>query len=303
MITTSSAITLKTNRERIFQIVLGAILLVWAFAIIVPLLYVLAVSFTHAEAYVEGKFILWPERWSIDAYRFLLSAAGFWRAAGASVFITVVGTGLTLIVTSSFSYVLTKRIPGRDIVVGMVLFTMLFSPGLIPNYLFRRSIGLIDSWFAIILPALVQSYSIFVLRTFFLGLPDELEDSAKIDGCNDLQVFYKIVLPLSKAPLAAFGLFFAVGFWNTYTGAIVYIRDATKWPLQVILQQNVMLANASRLMDTETATQLEMMEVIPPAPEILGMASLVLVSAPIIAVYPFLQKYFTKGVLIGSVKG
>jgi putative aldouronate transport system permease protein len=285
----------------IYQIILGFFLVVLAAIIIVPLLYVFAVSFTDPMVYDPNKFVLWPERWSIDAYRYLLAGRGFMLSLSASVFITFVGTPLTLMVTATFAYVLSKpRLPGRKPLLMMVLFTMLFSPGMIPAYLLIRSLGLIDSWWALILPGLTNAWSLLVMKSFYQTIPTELEDAAKIDGCSDMGVFFRIVLPLSTAALAAFTLFFAVGYWNIYFSAIIYLNDASKWPLQVMLQQMVIASNASRFLDSAAVTQLQLQRAIPP--ETVKMAAVVIVTAPIVVVYPFLQKHFAKGVLIGSVK-
>lgn len=179
----------------------------------------------------------------------------------------------------------------------MVLFTFLFGVGLVPNFLLIKELGLLNSLWSLILPGLTNAWSVFVLKSFFQGLPDSLEEAALIDGCNELKVFFRIVLPLSLPALAAFGLFFAVGHWNTYFTAVMYIHDAHKWPLQVLLQQ--LMVSQSALGSAEVRETLE--HTLPE--ETVKMAALVVVMAPILVVYPFLQKYFAKGVLLGSVKG
>jgi len=288
--------------EFVFQLALALILLAIAAIMILPMLYVIAVSFTHAEAYVPNRLILWPKKWSIDAYRFVLAGPGFLNAFRASLFLTVVGTPLKLLVVASFAYALSKQdLPGRTPMLSMVLFTMLFGAGLIPNYLLIKNLGLINSWWALILPSFPDAWSLMVLKSFFQSLPPELEDAAQIDGSSELGIFFRIILPLSKAPLAAFGLFFAVGFWNTYFSAILYLNDAEKWPLQVMLQQVVMLSQIESFLDPGLVADLKLMKVIPP--ETVKMATVTIVIAPILMVYPFLQKYFAKGVLLGSVKG
>jgi len=287
--------------ELLYQLVLGTVLLLIAAIMLIPLLYVLAVSFTDPSVYKSGKLILWPEKWSLSAYRLVLSGNGFGNALQASLFITLVGTSLSMFVSSTFAYMLSKpELPGRRVILALVLFTMLFSPGLIPHYLLVRSLGLLNSWWALILPVVTNAWTLLVLKSFFQTLPRELEEAAKIDGANDIYIFFRIIVPLSKAPLAAIALFFAVGYWNTYFTAVIYLTDATKWPLQVMLQQVVMASNISRFTSSEVSAQLQLMQRIPS--ETIKMATVVIVTLPILVVYPFLQKYFAKGVMLGSIK-
>ncbi|MCL5996606.1 MAG: carbohydrate ABC transporter permease [Chloroflexi bacterium] len=288
-------------RETVFQVILGILLSAIAAVMILPMVYVVAVSFTDATIYVPNQLTFWPSKWSLDAYRYILAGPGFTNALKASLFLTIVGTPLNLMVTAGFAYALSKpELPGRRVLLALVLFTMLFSAGLIPGYLLVRGLGLLDTWWAIILPGIADAWSLLVFKSFFQSIPRELEDAARIDGCNDLVIFWRIVLPLSKAPLATFGLFFAVGYWNTYFSAIIYIKDATMWPLQVMLQQVVLTAAASRFLSSEAVAQLQLMQALPQ--ETVKMATVVIVTAPILLVYPFLQGYFAKGVLLGSIK-
>ncbi|MFS0726633.1 carbohydrate ABC transporter permease [Paenibacillus sp. 1P07SE] len=290
------------RNDYLYRFSINTFLFLVAAAMLFPLVYVLAVSFTAPEVYVPNQLILWPKQWSLDAYQYILSGSAVINALKSTLFITAVGTPLALILSSSFAYMLSKNhLPGRNVILLLVLFTMLFSPGMIPNYLLVRQLGLIDSLWALILPTLTNAWSLLVLKSFYQSIPSELEDSAKIDGCNDMQTYFRIILPLSKAPLAAFTLFFAVNYWNVYFSALLYLRDATKWTLQVILQQVVLASNASQFVDSAVASQMDNIVQMPP--ETVKMATIIIVVAPILMVYPFLQKYFAKGVLIGSVKG
>jgi putative aldouronate transport system permease protein len=287
--------------ETIYQLCLVAILAVISLSMIAPFFYVLAVSFTDSSVFKSHELILWPKKWSITAYEYVLNGHGFTSALRSSLFITLVGTPLALLVSATMSYMVSKpTLPARKWILRLIVFTLLFSPGLIPNYLLVRELGLLDSWWSLILPMVSNAWTILVMKSFFQTIPHELEESAKIDGANDLQVFWRIILPLSKAPLAAFTLFFAVGFWNTYFNAIIYINDSAMWPLQVYLQQIVLAANASQFINSEAVLQMELAGGLPE--ETIKMASVVLVMAPIVMAYPFLQKHFAKGVMIGSVK-
>jgi putative aldouronate transport system permease protein len=290
-------------REFLFQLVLGCILFLIAVVMVGPMLYIMAVSFTDSSVYMPNTFYIWPQKWSTLAYRYVLAGSGFTDAAKASLFITLVGTPIKLMILAAFAYMVSKpALPGRRTIMGLILFTMLFHGGLIPSYLLLKNLRLLDSWWAIILPATHDPWALLVLKSFYQTIPAEIEDSAKIDGASEVGIFFRIVLPLSKAPLAAFTLFFAVAFWNTYFAAIIYIKDSTKWPLQVMLQQVVLTHSAaSRFLSSEAVEKLKLMQQIPS--EMVKMATVMIVTAPILVVYPFLQKYFAKGVLLGSIKG
>ena len=192
-----------------------------------------------------------------------------------------------------------KRLRGRKIIMLMVLLTILFNPGIIPNYLVVRELGLINSVWSLIIPVLVSGWNVILMKSFFDSIPVELEDAALIDGCNDLGTFFRIVLPLSAPALAAFGLFYAVGYWNTFFNAVLYINDFAKVPLQIVLR--------NMLIDSETSTggaaAVEMISEQQIPTQTIKMAAVVIASVPILIVYPFLQKHFAKGVLLGSVKG
>lgn len=276
------------------------LLILISLSMLFPFFYVLSVSFTDPETYVQGEFILIPKEFSLDAYKFVLGTGQLWNSARATVFITVVGTILSLFVTMTFAYVLTKKdMPGWKLFTYMVLFILFFNAGLIPGYLLIRELGLMNSLWALILPGLTNPWSLFVVRSFYRTIPQELEEAAYIDGANDLTTFARIIIPLSKPVIAAFTLFFAVGFWNTYLSGIFYIQDPKNWPLQVFLSQMIIESNT----DMGSFSNFSEYQHIQPPSETIKMASLVLVMLPILVVYPFLQKYFAKGVLLGSVKG
>jgi putative aldouronate transport system permease protein len=277
-------------------------LILLAACMLLPFVYVIAVSFTDRNAYVPGEFYFFPKAWSLDSYRYILSSNSFIHSFKSTVWITIVGTVLNLVFSTSFAYGVTKQdLPGRRFLLVMVLVTMLFGAGMIPNYLLVKQLGLIDSLWALVLPGLTSAWTIFVMKSFFQSLPDSLEDAAQIDGCNDLMTWWRIILPLSLPMIAAFSLFFAVGQWNLYFAGVIYIQSTDKWPLQVLLNQ-LIIQN-----QTQTVADLSSMAMDPNSaqlpPETIKMAALVLVMLPILVVYPFLQKHFTKGVLLGSVKG
>ena len=225
-------------QTKIEQSILGIFLVALALTMVLPFVYIIMVSFTDASVYSPGKLILWPEKWSMDAYRYIISGRGFINALKATLFITLIGTPLNVLCNAGLGYMLSKpTLPGRGVFSKIVMFTMLFGAGMIPNYINMSNLGLLNSQFACILPSACGAWNVMVMRSFFQGLPVELEEAARIDGCSDARIFAQIILPLSKAMLATFTLFAAVSYWNTYFSAIMYITKTDKQPLQVFLQK------------------------------------------------------------------
>ncbi|KKI92540.1 ABC transporter permease [Bacillus sp. SA1-12] len=273
-------------------IFLGMVALVSMF----PIYYVFVVSFTEPAEYLQKTFVLWPDNWSLASYRYLLSAPTFLQAIGVSAFLAVVGTLCSLIITSSFAYALSrKKFKGRRIILMLVLFTILFSPGIIPNYLLVKELGLINNIWAVILVSLTSGWFVILMKGFYDSIPDTLVEASMIDGCNDITAWIRIILPLSLPSIAAFGLFFAVAYWNQYFNALLYLNDASKWPIQVLLQNMLIDSSSSSLGEVDPLIK-------PPPTQTLKMAAVVIAIVPIIIVYPFLQKHFAKGVMIGSIK-
>jgi putative aldouronate transport system permease protein len=270
-----------------------------SFVCVFPFLYVFSVSFTDPQVYVPLKFYLFPEKWSLSAYKYILSTNSFLNALKSTSFITIIGTILNIVVSFSLAYALTKKtMPGRGIMMSAVIFTLVFSAGIVPNYLLVKQLGLLNSYWALIWPALTNAWSLIVIKSFLESLPSELEDSAKIDGCSDLGVFLRIVIPLSLPAIAAFTLFFAVAHWNTYFNAMIYISDSKKWTLQVLVKTLVIDSDSNGIAQAGSGGDDRMVP-----QETIRMASIMLAMAPILVIYPFLQKHFAKGVMLGSVKG
>lgn len=261
-----------------------------------PFVYVVAMSFAAPESVTAGQ--LMPTAFSLDAYRAILGGGIISRALLNSVFITVVGTVLSTLVTAMLAYGLmrTRQAPGTKGVLILVLLTMFFGAGLIPNYLLVKELGLLDTYWALILPVLVSPFNMVVMRAFFMGLPGELLEAARIDGASEMRIFFTMILPLSKAVIAVIALFYAVSYWNMFFNAMLYLQDTEKWPIQLVLNQYVVQNS------TISAEQLN--PNMPPPPSVtIQSAVIVLATVPILLIYPFLQKYFTKGVLTGSIKG
>jgi putative aldouronate transport system permease protein len=288
----------KSISSRALDAVNYTLLAVVAVLMLFPFLYVIAVSFSSYKDYMQSDFMLIPKEWVLDAYQFIFASKSFIRSLWVTVLITVVGTLVNLGFTSTFAYVLARPVFGRKFVTFLVLFTMLFNAGMIPTYLVVKETGLLDSVWALILPVAIAPFYLIVMRQFFQSIPSELHEAATIDGANDLQSFWRIIVPLSKPSLAAFGLFYAVMHWNNYFSAILYMNDQRWWPIQVILRQIVVVNEAQ---NTLSGGQI-LLENAPPA-ETIQMAAILVATVPILIVYPFLQKHFAKGVMLGSVKG
>lgn len=289
----------ETGFDKVFTITNYTVLSVIGLATLFPLYYVFVISFTDPSEYLKGGLILFPSKWSLVSYEYLLSTKTFLRAIEVSAFLAVVGTICSLLVTSGLAYALSRRrLKGRKVLLFMILITLLFNPGIIPPFLLVRELGLINSLWSLILPALTSGWYVLLMKGFFDSIPSSLEEAATIDGCNDINIWYRIILPLSLPAMAAFGLFYAVAYWNTFFTALLYINDFEKWPLQVLLQN--LLIDSSTAVGGEVAQQISAERQVPG--ETLKMAAVVIGTVPILLVYPFLQKHFAKGAMVGSVK-
>lgn len=289
-----------TRGERIFYILNNIFMFLLLLVFLLPLWSVFATSFvSEAESARRGSFILFPEVFDLTAYKILLSGgSAVYRAYGNTLFIVIVGTIVNLFLTSTLAYGLSKKtLPGRGAITFLIFFTMLFSGGLIPSFLLNRSLGLVDSLWAMILPGGVSAWNMFIMRNFFMGIPESLEEAALIDGAGPVRILIKIILPLSLPVMATIGLFYAVGHWNAWFGAAIYINDVRKLPVQNILRNMVQSISSD--------VNNEMMNAVDDKPptETMKSAMIVVSTLPIIFVYPFIQKYFVKGVMVGSIKG
>ena len=285
-----------TPGRRVFAIVNAIVLIAFALICVLPFVNVLASSLATPGELATRPFILWPETFSLDAYRYILSTPTIFRALGVSAIVTIGGTFISLVLTAFMAYALSKKhLKGRRVINFMVLFTMLFAGGMIPTFIVVKSLGMIDSLWSLIIPVAINAFNFVIMRSFFQGIPESLEEAARIDGCSEFGVFWRIVLPLSLASIATIGLFYAVYYWNTYQSAILYINSSELWPMQVLLRQIVIVA--SGLNASESAV-----DIVPPAQSI-RMAVIFVATLPMLIIYPFVQRFFVKGALVGSVKG
>lgn len=289
----------RTFSDRLADGVNIVLLAVIGLSMLFPFLHIFAVSFSSLKDVLERDLILWPREWVTDAYQTIFASNNFVRSLAVTAYVTIVGTIVNLFFTATMAYALTRNALGQRAILMMVVFTILFSAGMIPTYLVVKATGLINSLWALIIPGAISSFNLIVIRQFFLSIPTELNEAALIDGANELRVFYSIILPLSKPSLAAFGLFYAVTHWNTYFAGILYLNNPSKWPIQVILRQIVIVNEPTAALGAEVMMMLEN----PPPPVTIQMAAILVATLPILIVYPFLQKHFAKGVMLGSVKG
>ena len=290
-----------TVGSRIFDVLNYTIVTLIAITTIIPFIYIIGASFaTEYEIATRPMFFI-PQDVTIDAYKYIFSSSKILRGFGNSLFITVAGTAINLFFTVTMAYALSKnRLRGRNFFLNMVIFSMFFSGGMIPGYIVVANIlNLKNTYWSVLLPGAISAYNMMIVKNFFQGIPQELEESASIDGCTDIGVLWRIVLPLSLPVLATFGLFYAVGHWNAYFSAMIYMTGAKeKWPLQVLLRELIIMSNG-------TAGDMTNMdpEFVQPPEQSIKMAVIVVSTVPIMCVYPFLQKYFVKGVMVGALKG
>lgn len=285
-------------RIDLFSIVNVLLLSGVAFVTFYPFLYMIFVSLSSMEYVIRNEVYFWPKGFTLEVYKYVLQEDRIWLGYRNTIIYTVLGTFLSLSLTAMGAFSLSR--PNFIFVkffMMMIVFTMLFSGGMIPTFLVVRSFGLMDTIWAMIVPTLISTWNLIVMRTFFQGIPNELIESGKIDGLNDLGVFAWIILPLSKSVLATIGLFYAVGIWNNFFNALLYLRDQNLFPLQVFLR-NIVLVGQYQDGNLVGGSDGEML-----IDETLKYATIIVSTLPIIMVYPFIQKYFVKGVLIGSLKG
>lgn len=284
---------------RLFDLFNYIFLGVFGLVTILPFIYVVGGAFTSPQEYISRRLVLFPHTLSLEGFKYIFSTPVLLTSLSVTIFITIAGTLINLVFTCLMAYPLSRKdLDGRKFILLGVVFSMLFSGGMIPLFLVVKSLGMINSFWSLLLPGAISAFNLIVLKNFFQQMPDGLEEAAKIDGCNDLRILWQIVLPLSLPAIATFSLFYAVNHWNSFFSAILYINDNYKWPIQVWLRQIVILSSGG-LGDSAT---FDSNYIVPPG-QIIKMAVIVISTVPILCVYPFLQKHFAKGALIGSVKG
>ena len=287
--------------DRVFDAVNMALLVLVLVIVLYPLLFVLSASVSDPEAVVRGEVWLWPKDVTLSGYRKVLQnqdiLTGYWN----TVVYTATGTAINLAMTVAAAYPLSrKHFYGRNVITALFVFTMFFSGGLIPTYLVVRSLGMINTLWAMVIPNAVAIWNIIIMRTFFQqSIPEEIQEAARMDGCSNIQSLIRIVLPLSLPILAVMTLFYSVGHWNAFFNALIYLTDRSKYPLQLILREILIQSNMQNMVEiSEESLVKALMEA-----ETIKYAVVIVANLPVLLLYPFLQRYFVKGIVIGAIKG
>ena len=281
----------------------NAVLLVLFLVIVTyPFVYIVSCSFSSGQALISGKVVLLPVGFTLEGYQAILQYRDIWTGFANSFLYTISGTLIGLVLTVLAAYPLSRKsLAGRKPIMMLFLFTMLFNGGLVPNYMLIMKMKLLNTIWAIILPTALSAYNVIVTRTFFMtSIPEELHESAELDGCGEFRYLLSIVLPLSKAILAVLVLWIAIGLWNGYFNPMIYLNDKGKYPLQLVLREILLMANVDF---TKAAANPELYYRNQQLIEILRYGTIIISALPLMVLYPFIQKYFVKGVMIGSVKG
>lgn len=285
-------------KDKVFKIITISVVVIIAACCLFPFLHVLAVSFSDKTAVIRGEVLLWPQSFKLSAYKAVFNNKGLMDSMWFTLIMTVVYTVFSLIMTILCAYPLSY--PGlkfKSPILLYILFTMYFSGGMIPGYLNIKSLGLLDTFWVLVFPTMLSTYNMILMKSFFQAMPRELEESAYVDGANDFVVLIRIVLPLSKAMLATIALFYAVSRWNGFMDAILYINDESMYTIQLRLRQMIQASQVSSMMEEIPEMKADLIA------ETIKAACMAFSMIPVMIVYPWLQKYFVKGVMIGSVKG
>jgi putative aldouronate transport system permease protein len=290
-----------TLGEKVFYICNYVVLSIIALSCLLPLLHITALSLSDSHSVVSGFVTFWPQGWTFQAYEGLLKGSNVIGAFKNSVVITVVGVALSMCFSVLVAYPLSRSyMYGRKSLTLFMVFTMLFGGGLIPSYLVVNGLGLVNSYFALWLPALVNTYNMLVMKTFFENIPGELVEAARIDGCNEVGLLRKVIIPISMPMVATIALFYGVSYWNAFMHVLIYINDTDKFNLSVLVQQMVRSQSILTELEVNSFVQDEEMQM---TPESIKAAGIMVMVLPMLLVYPLLQKHFVKGVMIGSIKG
>lgn len=285
--------------DKLFLISIYVILSLLLVVVLYPLIYIFSSSFSSPSAVTSGRVWLWPVDFSLKGYASLIENPKIVTGYANSLFYTAAGTIISVALTIMIAYPLSRKtLFGRNMLMMLITFTLLFSGGLIPTYLVVKQMGLIDTRWALLIPNAILVWQVIIARTFFQSsIPDELIDSSEIDGCSDLRFMWSVVVPLSKPIIAVLFLMYAVGQWNSYFDALIYLKTANLFPLQLILRSIIILNNSSNA--TDALKQVERQQLA----ELLKYSLIVVATLPVLIIYPFVQRYFVQGMLVGSVKG
>jgi multiple sugar transport system permease protein/putative aldouronate transport system permease protein len=291
----------SSGGDKIFYALIFILLTAFFIIVLYPCVFIVSASFSSGSAVQSGKVILLPTDLSIEGYRIVFNTPAVWTGFRNSFFYTVTATCLNLVMTMTAAYCLSRSdLPGRNGIMFLFTFTMFFNGGIIPAYILIRSLGMLNTPWALIVPGAIGVYNLIIAKTFIQSsIPAELLDAARIDGCGDIEYYLRIVLPLSKAIIAVLVLFYGVGHWNAYFNAMIYLNDKSLYPLTIILRDILLTSQ----IDPSTVADPELQMRLAEAAAIIKYALIVVTVVPVIVIYPFVQKHFVQGVMIGSIKG
>lgn len=295
-----------TRADKIFLIFVYVFLAISLLIVLYPLIYIVSASISNPHLVNSGEMWLLPKGITFEGYRTLLGNSSIWRGYLNTIYYTVLGTSINLLVTLPCAYALSREdFYGRRAFTNFMLVTMFLSGGLIPSYLLIRSLGMLNTVWALVIPGAVSVYNVVVTRTFFQStIPREMEEAAIVDGCSDFRLFMQIVLPLSTPIIAVMALFYGVGHWNSFFNALIYLSDRSMYPLQMILREILILQDmSSNTVSNVTSEMANMLYSKQQLAQVIKYGVMIVSSLPVIIVYPFLQKYFVKGMMAGSIKG
>lgn len=295
----SMVVRKRMSEDRVFDIVVYSISIVIILIVLYPLVFVLSASFSDPNQVVNGGVWLLPKGLTLNAYEKVFQDGQIWMGYLNTILYTVVGTFINIVLTTLLAYPLSRRdLPGRNIFMLIIVFTMFFQGGIIPTYLIVQKLGMVNTFWAMVIPNAIATYNVIVMRSYFqTTIPWELQEAALVDGCSNFRLFLRIILPLSKPIIAVIVLFYAVGHWNAYFNGLIYLQNANLYPLQLILREILIQNQTSYLGDSFGISQQVLLA------ESMKYAIVIIASLPVLVLYPFIQRHFVKGVMIGSIKG
>ncbi|CAH1192367.1 L-arabinose transport system permease protein AraQ [Paenibacillus allorhizoplanae] len=289
----------RKSDEKVFDAVVNGLAFLIVVVVLYPLLFIVSASFSDPALVLNGEVILLPKQITLEAYRNVFQNEQIWNGYANTILYTAVGTIINLIMTTLAAYPLSRPdLPGRGIFMVIITLTMFFSGGLIPSYLLVKNLGMVDTMWALVIPGAIATYNLIVMRTYFQSnIPWEIQEAAHMDGCSNWKLLTHVILPLSKPIMAVMVLFYAVGHWNSFFNALIYIRSKDLYPLQLVLREVLMVSQAD-VVDSSVGLESKIL-----LAESIKYVVIIISSLPVLLMYPFVQKHFVKGVMIGSLKG
>ena len=289
--------------DKLFYCLTTAFLTFFMLIVLLPLINIVACSFSGSHAVSAGQVYLLPKKFTLEGYKTVFNYLGIWRAYGMTFFYTIVGTVINLAMTMLCAYPLSQRdLPLKGPVIGLMTFTMFFGGGLIPSYILVMKLKLLNTVWAMMIPGAMSVYSMILARTFMQGIPNDLWEASQLDGCNEFTYFRTVVLPLSSTLLSVLMLFYGVGHWNSYFDAMIYLNDSKLYPLQLVLR-DILVVNSMDMSSMQNSTNYYDQEASEALAQLMKYALIIVSSVPVLVLYPFLKKYFAKGIMLGSLKG